>query len=170
MIVLGLDPGATTGWCVYDSEQRRAIAGGEFPEHLADFGDYNGRVDVVVIERPKGQGPTLPQMVECGITFGRLMQWACGKWPNVHELLRYEIKSLLGKATLGEVTVRTDATAWAALKLLHGDGCDAKARTRKGAEVSPPGAIGVLKGSHQRAALAVAVAWAIKNEAQGGAS
>jgi hypothetical protein len=163
MIVLGIDPGTVTGWCVYDSVARRAIAGGEFPEHLADFGDYNGRVDVVVIERPKGQGPTRPDVVECGITFGRLMQWACGKWPVVHELLRYEIKSILSKATLGEVAVRTDATAWAALKLIHGEGSDRKAKTRKGVEVSPPGAIGVLAGSHQRAALAVAVAWVLRD-------
>lgn len=170
MIVLGLDPGATTGWCVYDTDARRAIAGGEFPEHLHDIPASVGRIDCTVLEKPVGQGPTRPEMVACGITFGRLAAWAEGKWPRTYAMPRYTIKSILTKATLGEVTVRTDATAWAALKLLHGEGCDAKARTRKGVEVSPPGAIGVLKGSHQRAALAVAVAWAIENEAQGGAS
>lgn len=164
MIVLGIDPGATTGWCAYDSVERRAIVGGEFPEHYSDFRAFTGHVDVVVIERPKGQGPTRPELIECAITFGRLVQWACGKWPNVYELLRYDIKSILGRATLGEVTVRTDATAWAALRLIHGEGCDAKARMRKGVQVSPPGVIGAIAGSHQRAALAVAVAWVMRCE------
>ena len=164
MIVLGIDPGATTGWATYDTEQRRAIAGGEFPEHLTDFPDDIGRVDVVVLERPVGQGPTRPEMVACGITFGRLIAWAAGKWRRTYDLPRYEVKSILTRATLGEVTVRNDATAWASLRLIHGDGSDKKAKRKKGVEVEPPGAIGALVGGHQKAALAVAVAWCLREQ------
>jgi len=162
VIVLGIDPGNVTGWCVYDSEQRRAIAGGEFPEHRHDIPASVGRIDVVVQEKPVGQGVTRPEMVACGITFGRLAAWAEAKWPRAYSMPRYEVKSILGKATLGEVTVKNDSTAWAALKLIHGEGSDKKAKRNKGVEVEPPGAIGVLVGGHQKAALAVAVAWVLR--------
>ena len=172
MIVLGIDPGATTGWCVYDSESRRAVAGGEFPAHFTCFDGYQGHVDHVVIEEPVGQGPTRPEMVECGKTFGRLMAWAEGKYPpdRVHALVRYRIKSILGQATLGEVLVRNDSTAWAALKLIHGQGSDKKAKRKKGVELEQAGAIGCLVGGHSKAALAAAVAWTIQQQqALGGA-
>lgn len=162
-MILAIDPGATSGWCVYDTAMRRAVASGQFTEHHHDFSAYQGRITDVVIERPKGQGPTRPQMVDCGITFGRLMQWASCKWPpsRVHELLRYEVKSILSAATHGEVHVRNDATAWAALVLLHGEGSGTKPRSRKGQVIDPGGSIGIVK-SHERAALAVAVAWALR--------
>lgn len=160
MMILAIDPGRTTGWALYDTDRRAVVDSGQFPEHLHDI--RTAAVDHVVIERPKGQGPTRPEMVECGITFGRLIQWAESKWPpgHVHGILRYEVKSILSAATHGEVNVRNDATAWAALKLLHGDGCDRKARTRKGEIVAPAGPLGTIT-SHERAAVAAAVAWAI---------
>lgn len=161
-MILGIDPGATTGWCVYDPTRRRVMSCGQFTEHHTDFSAYHGSVTDVVLERPKGQGPTLPALVECGITFGRLMQWASSKWPptRVHELLRYEVKSLLSAATHGEVNVRTDATAWAALVLLHGEGSGDRARKK---DNRPQGAIGQVK-SHERAALAVAVAYVLRKD------
>lgn len=165
MIVLGVDPGATTGWCVYDAVARRVVTSGQFPEHKCDILGCDGpEFDVVVIERPKGQGPTRPQVVECGITFGRLaaMFEAAAHCP-VEELLRYEVKSILSAATHGEIHVKNDSTAWASLVLLHGDGSGSKARTRKGEIVELAGRIGGVT-SHERAALAVAVAWSIREQ------
>lgn len=162
-IILGIDPGTTTGWCIYDEDKQTAIAAGQFDEHHTDFANYTGLVTDVVIERPKGQGPTRPQVVECGITFGRIIEWASRKWhpTHVHEMLRYDIKSILSSATHGEIHVKNDATAWAALVLLHGDGSGVKPRSRKGEVVDVGGCIGIVK-SHERAALAAAVAWSLK--------
>ena len=164
VFVLGIDPGATSGWVVYDATKRTAIASGQFEEHHTDFTAYTGSIDHVVIERPKGQGPTRPQVVECGIIFGRLIQWASLKWPaeRVHEMLRYQVKSVLSKATHGEVHVRNDATAWAALVLLHGIGSGLKPKTRQGKVTDKGGCIGIVR-SHERAALAAAVAWSLEN-------
>ena len=159
MIVLGIDPGGSTGWAVYDSELRRVTHCGEFPDHHHDIPASVGTIDVIVIERPKGRGPTFPQIVEEGITFGRLIAWAESKWERAYGMLRYEVKSALTTATLGEVTVKTKASVWEALVMIHGEGSGAKARTRKGVEVSPPGALGLVAGAHQRDAVAVAVAW-----------
>jgi hypothetical protein len=77
-------------------------------------------------------------------------------------MTRIEVKKILSAATHGEIIVRNDSTAWAALKLLHGDGCDKKPRRKKGQIVDPGGCIGNVK-SHERAALAVAVAWWLKS-------
>lgn len=164
MLILGVDPGAVTGWAVYESADRRVIASGQFNEHqiskqCKDW-IFSLTVDAVVIERPKGQGPTRPQLVECGITFGRLAAYLESKFGErrVYEMLRYEVKSSLSAATHGEVNARNDASVWAALLLLHG-GEDAG---RKATKKNPvPGAIGLAK-SHERAAVAVAVAWAIR--------
>lgn len=155
MIVLGIDPGQVTGWCTYDTDTRRVVAAGKFDGY--DVQGCHGIADVVVIERPKGQGPTFPQVVEAGIAFGYLLRWAETKWPRVHWLFRYDVKRILREATLGEVTPTNDASVWAALKLLHGEGCDKKP-TKKNPE---GGAIGRVS-SHERAALAVAVAWALR--------
>jgi hypothetical protein len=87
-------------------------------------------------------------MVDCGYTTGRivgeLVHW--GRGP-VHELTRREVKRILTAATQRDVVVTDDASAWAALRLLHGDGCDKKG--------------GALHGvrAHARAALAVCVAF-----------
>jgi predicted secreted protein len=68
----------------------------------------------------------------------------------VLELTRREVKLALSEATQRDVVVTDDATAWAALKLLHGDLCDKKG-----------GALHGVK-AHERAALAVAVAFALR--------
>lgn len=157
VIVLGIDPGATTGWCVYDSEAKRVVASGKFAEWDSDSVPDSALIggDAAVVERPKGYGPTRPQLVDCGYVCGRIVERLRFRYtaPRVHELTRLEVCKTLTEATHGEVRVRNDATAWASLKLLHGDGCDKKG-----------GALYGVK-SHERAALAVAVAWAIKNEA-----
>lgn len=166
MIVLGLDPGATTGWVAYDAVARRVIDSGEFREHHLprDLFDIGPRE--IAIERPKGYGPTRPQLVDCGIVFGRILgefEFTTG-WV-VHELTRHEVCKILTDATHGEVRVRNDSTAWAALVLLHGEGSDRKPKRKKGVVVETGGAIGSVTG-HARAALAVAVAWSLRQEQQ----
>ena len=153
MRILGLDPGTKTGWCVYDTDTRSAVAGGEFPEWRQDID--TGRVDAVVLERPRGQGPTFPQVVEAGIVFGYLLRWAEQKWSVVDWLYRLDVKRALRDATMGEITPHNDTTVWAALKMLHGGHeCDRKASKKLG----PAGPLGNIS-SHARAACAVAYAW-----------
>lgn len=167
MIVLGIDPGATTGWCTYDTDRRHVINRGTFrgvdhtDEDYLAFAPH--RIDVAVLERPVAHGPTRPEVVDCAWFAGQLARDA-KQWADaVHILTRLEIRQTLTAATHGVVRVINDATAWAALKLLHGgDGCDDKARTRKGVAISPAGPIGGVT-SHERAALACAVAWVLRN-------
>lgn len=157
MIVLGIDPGATTGWCAYDGEGRRALASGCFRDYRVDH-DVMVRARmpnvVVVIERPKGYGPTRPELVDCGYVCGRLAeQFDMVNAPA--EITRIDVKNALRTATHGEVPVKNDSGVWAALLLLHGGESAAK----KG---------GPLHGvrSHGRAALAVAVAWCLMRTGQ----
>lgn len=163
MNILGIDPGATTGWCLYDSVARRVIAAGDFDEHRcaamwAACCQRKLTVHAIVMERPKGYGPTRPQLVDCGYVAGRIAGWFTSGGCNVEELTRIEVKNTLREATHGEVSLKNDACVWAALKLLHGEGCDKKG--------------GALHGvrAHERAALAVAVAWALRETAAKGAS
>jgi hypothetical protein len=152
-MILGIDPGATTGWCQYDPKCRRVAGSGMFPEsgYASDTRFLRALQDsqTLVIERPVAHGPTRPQVVDCawiaGVLFGRLYEY------DPKTITRLEIKQALTAATLGEVTVRNDATAWAAVLLLHGG----PSAGRKG---------GALHGvrSHARAALAACIAAAEK--------
>lgn len=173
-MILGLDPGATTGWCIYNPFTRRAIDCGEFEGHeyggtaldLVLYGAGSSALRVV-IERPKGYGPTRPQMVDCGYVCGRLIERIARRDSiragEVHELTRMDVCKILTAAMHGALNVRNDATAWAALLHLHGEQSGLRAKRKKGVEIAPAGALGIVTG-HARAALAVAVAWAIKNE------
>lgn len=154
--ILGLDPGSTTGWCWYSTEFRSVLSAGQFAAHEIQEDLFERlRADHVVIERPRGYGPTRPQLVECGWIAGRLLERVArlSGLPVVHELTRLDVCQVLTTAVSGEVRVRNDATAWAALQLLHGGDTAGK----KG---------GPLYGvkAHERAALAVAVAWALRGE------
>lgn len=150
MRILGIDPGAKTGWCVYDSVQGRVIGRGVVVEADLRTTECDIYFDECVIERPKGYGPTRPQLVDCGWVAGRLYEKIRAKSNSAtHTMTRLDVCKALTEATHGEVRVRNDATAWAALKLLHGEGCDKKG--------------GALHGvrSHERAALAIAVAFSL---------
>jgi len=167
--VLGIDPGATTGWGIYDARTRRVVKAGKFRGADADIegSAYLSCVDVAVIERPVAHGPTRPQVVDCAWFAGQLerdaRQWA----DEVHVLTRLEVRQTLTEATHGVVRVVNDATAWAALRLLHGgDGCDRRPKVRKGVVIEEGGPIGGVT-SHERAALALAVAWLLRNELGG---
>jgi len=158
--VLGIDPGNATGWCCYDIIAHRVTASGHFPEDQVPaptaVPEWGNCLDVV-LERPVAHGPTYPQVVDCAWFAGslaRLFRMRCD--PGFfHVLIRRDIKRILTDATAGDVRVKNDATAWAALKLLHGGEASAK----KG---------GCLYGvkSHSRAALAVAVAWHLNETAK----
>lgn len=145
MNIMGIDPGATTGWCLFDSAARRVLASGLFDEAdaSAEFREQSGRASVFVIERPRGYGPTYPQVVDAAWVGGELKA-LCNAMP----IDRRDVKKILSEATNGDVRVKDDASCWAALKLLHGGETCAK----KG------GALHGVK-AHARAALAVAVAW-----------
>ena len=151
--ILSIDPGATTGWVVYDADKRAVVAAGKSLgiEVVAETEHYASTTDVTVIERPKGYGPTRPQLVDCGYLCGYVVATFTAAGLDVVERTRLEVCKALTEAVHGVVRVRNDATAWAALKLLHGgDGCDKKG-----------GPLYAVK-SHARAALAVAVAYALE--------
>lgn len=156
MRILGIDPGQTTGWCLYDTSGFVLECGHAEGADLLFPSTY---ADAVVIERPKGQGPTRPQVVECGIVYGILLadlsrNMSC----PVDSLYRYDVRKALTEATHGTVRVVNDATAWAALVALHGPESARKSTIRKGVAQDNGGPLGCVTG-HARAALAVAVAW-----------
>lgn len=161
MRILGIDPGATTGWCVYDSDSRTVVECGTFEG--ADFLKIPGRhYDKVhaVLERPVAQGATRPQVVECAWIAGMLFrdcQSLVGS-PKSYTITRLQVRQLLTQATYGTIRVVNDATAWAALVQMHGEGSDKKPRRKKGVVVEKGGPLGEVS-SHARAALAAAVAW-----------
>ena len=167
----GIDPGERTGWCLYDPDARRVVRACTMPTNMfptpefLDDGTLIRRQVHYAVERPIGYGPTRPQLVECGITFGRLWERLCASNKNAEFMLRREVCTILSDATNGEVRVRNDSTAWAALCLLHGDGADRKAKIKKGQIVEPGGPLAGVR-SHERAALAVAVACYIKKGGQ----
>lgn len=160
MRVLGIDPGKATGWCVYDAAAARVIDAGTFaeadiPPTLID--SWRGlAVTAAGIEQPKGYGPTRPQVVDCAWVAGQLfadVRRAFGCTP----LERITIRRALRDAVQNVINVRDDASVWAALVMLHGDGSgDKRTKGREG------GAIGAVS-SHERAALAVA--WTVAQRA-----
>lgn len=162
--ILGIDPGATTGWVVYAVDSKAVIDQGEFPgaDCSQEMLTYLENCGYVVLERPRGQGPTRPQVVECGIVFGMLYQRALMHPGTRHDLevtwlYRLDVCKRLTAALHGTISVRNDSTAWAALVALHGDRSDFRGRKKKGAYIEQPGPIGICTG-HARAALATAVA------------
>lgn len=168
MRVLGIDPGATTGWCLYVHSDA-----GAYVESAGTFEQWHGvpslkllRTDYAVIERPKGYGPTRPELVDCGYVCGRIVGEMGRQIPymDLYELTRIEVCKTLTEATHGAVRVRNNATAWAALVLLHGEDSDRKPKRKKGVVIDQGGPLGEVS-SHARAALAVAVAFALRTEA-----
>ena len=151
MKVLALDPGATTGWVLYDADAKRVLSSGQFRGHTHESDDdMMPSSKVVVIERPKGYHGSPGAVVDCGYVCGRIVQGFEERGVKVHEMFRHEIRAVLQEATHGTIRVKNDATAWAALKLLHGEACDKKGGSLYGVK------------AHERAALAVAVAWVMR--------
>ncbi len=167
--VLGIDPGMTTGWVLYDAENRWVRRCGQFSGYEHDIPEaVLWDADAIVIERPVAHGATRPQVVECAFVAGHL----CGQIREldpVYEITRRDVCKILTDACHlpTKDRVRNDATAWAALKMLHGPGCDRRPRRRQGQIVEEGGCIGNVK-SHERAALAAAVAWHLQWSATDG--
>lgn len=163
MLILGLDPGATTGWCLYDTEGRRVIDCGTFERwYCADMANAISRnkVEHVIIESVvPARGGIYPQTVEAALIQGHLEEFIECRLVNApHRMTRGDIRKTLSTAVHRDPVVVNDKTAWQALAILHGPGSDRRT-TKKG---GPGGSIGDV-ASHERAALAVTVAWAIAN-------
>jgi len=125
-MVLGIDPGMTTGWVSYDATARRVVRAGQFRGCDHDSPEAAlWDADAIVIERPVAHGATRPQVVDCAFIAGHLCG-QLGELDEIHLLTRREVCKLLTDACSlpTEDRVRNDATAWAALKLLHGPDCD----------------------------------------------
>jgi hypothetical protein len=155
VIVLGIDPGATTGWVLYDTDHRTAVSAGLFRGDDVPADVPSCGIDLVVIESlhdPRGN--IYPAVVQAGITQGHIERQMRGL--PLHRITRSAVKAILTEATLREPVVRDDKTAWQALVALHGEGSGNRP-TKKQAG----GCIGDVT-SHQRAALAAVVAWCIR--------
>ena len=161
-MILAIDPGKVSGWTIYDEQQRRVIACGSFPRHrmpqeLLDRVLWV-RSPIVFESLEEPRGNIFPAVVTAAIDEGRMREQvlaATGIEPQC--ISRHDVKRTLSLAVHGEPVVKDDKTAWQALVALHGPGSDQK-RTKSHEE----GCIGLVTG-HERAALAVAVAWAIRN-------
>lgn len=158
MHILGIDPGAKTGWCVYDTINRQVLEAGTIETHIVTeevrLAWKQWQVDRVVMERLVPHGATYPQVVDAAYTSGRLVELVphlgvCATLPI--EITRRAVRKTLQTETNGSVRVQNDKTVKEALKLLHDDpNCD-----RKG------GCLYALRGtgSDGWAALAAAYAW-----------
>lgn len=164
-LLLGIDPGETIGWCLYDTDDRRVNAFADYPCEDAlgagvveFFKQHAGRWVQVVIERPKVYGGIArPDVGETCVQFGRLFEMFRQNGSTPCCPTRIEIRKALTDATQGVINVRNDATAWQALKVLHGgDKAD-----KKGGKLH-----GFLGKGHAKAALAVAVAWDLMHPAE----
>lgn len=150
MNILGIDPGATTGWCVYNTERRAVVARGLYEGHDSIILMPGASVaHVAVVERLVPHGASYPQVVESAYVAGRI---AGELRPaiQVHELKRSDVRRVLQEATHGAVKVKDDKSVRAAIVVIHG-----------GDSATEAG--GCLHGvtSHVWAALAVALAWSL---------
>lgn len=162
-LILGIDPGSkTTGWCLYDTQNFVRSCGEFTGSELSDEAwDAVYKADHIAVERPVGQGPTRPDMVETGIVAGILFErvGCASKW-----ITRLEVRKTLQAAVHGTIQVRNDATVWAALVAYFGHDSDRKPKRKKGVVIDQGGQLGEVKG-HARAALAVALAFWLRSEA-----
>lgn len=169
-LILGIDPGSkTTGWCLYDT--KIGVNGSGEVERAnmdARLATWRTMADYIVIEKPVGQGPTRPEMVETGIVAGMLfstMTMRGDKPSHLPEwITRLEVRKALQAAVHGTIQVRNDASVWAALVAYFGHDSDRKPKRKKGVVIDQGGPLGEVNG-HARAALAVALAFWLRREA-----
>lgn len=158
MIVAAFDPGATTGWCAYDATTQRVTARGQFHRHeipLDAIEAARNSAHVVIEGFGEVHAGIYPQTVAAAVTCGRLIERLIHEAHREPvELTRLDVKRALTAATLREPVVTDDRSAWRALLVLHG-GDDA---AKKG------GPLHAVK-AHERAALAVAVAFVLRTQA-----
>lgn len=156
--ILGIDPGAKTGWCTYDSERRCVNDSGWFETTLVSWQGEITECDVIVIEKPRVFPGSPPNMgdacINSGILWHKLLT-LFGRAPLW--LTMNEIRSRLSRATHGEINARNNATVTAALRIVHGDDSDKRPKIKKGKVIEEGGPI-YVRNNHERDALAAA--WA----------
>jgi hypothetical protein len=173
--ILGIDPGATIGLCVYDTETRRAVWADQYTAlGAAMAGISYARLwkgaEVIGIERARIYGAGGASVANTIEQVGWLLASLGASLPDnsaaivrcggdVHTLERRAVVSALS-AAVGQ-SVKGDAGVWQALCTLHPGGSQrpvaGKPATRQKPAVDAVEA-GPLYGvsSHARAALAVA--------------
>jgi|GEM_PF-6315075 len=158
-IILGIDPGKTSGWAIYDATRNLAVSSGEFTGDALPSEAVPITVSVCVVEVPVGQGPTYPDVVRAGVVAGQLHE-RLRSVMETHFLERLAIRQRLTTAVHGIFRVTNDPTAWRAVKLIlcGREDCDLRGSKKLGRE---PGPLAHVKGKDARAALAAAVAWTL---------
>lgn len=161
--IMGVDPGATTGWCLWDT-RRIVLGSGQFDQHIcsATFIAALDSASMAVVEGfDDVHAGIYPQTVHAAVTCGRLLEIIERRNIACTQMGRMVIKSELQRAVHSEVRVQKDKDVWTALTLLHGPGSDKKPRVKRGVVVEPGGTLGTVR-DHARAALAAAVAWHLR--------
>ncbi len=160
MRILGIDPGAKTGWAVYDTRTKSVVQAGICDGAALPWGEIV-QCDLAVVERPESYGAARPQVVDAAWVAGQLYAQAAAHCERVQALFRRQVVRSIGLA-LG-TPVRGDSEVWRALCELHGgDGADARAR--KATKTEPAREPGPLSGCIAHSKAAVAVAYAITQE------
>jgi hypothetical protein len=175
MKILGIDPGATIGLCVYDTQAKRAVFAWQYTSlQDAMAGIYHARefegADAIGIERARIYGAGGASVANTIEQVGWLLASLGASLPDssaaivrcgadVHTLERRAVVSAL-TAAVGQ-SVKGDAGVWQALCTLH-PGAAQRPVAAKPATRSKPAVDAVEAGplfgvsSHARAALAVA--------------
>lgn len=149
MRILGIDPGTTTGWCEYRTNTRSVISSCQTKGSTIPSMDW--ATDLFVIEKVVPHGASYPQVVEAAWIGGEIAGYLRGQGKLPFLITRLEVRQALQQAVHGTIKVKDDKTVWAALLALHGG----EAAGKKGGAI-----YGVM--AHERAALAVAVAFSLK--------
>ena len=179
MVIIGIDPGATIGLCVYDTTAGKAVCSEQYTDLLRAMSQvgYLGdvwKVDAIGIERARIYGAggasvanTIEQVgwllasLNAHLPDGKDAIQECGA-RLVYTLERRAVVSALSDA-VGQ-SVKGDAGVWQALCTLHPGAAQrpvaAKPATRQKPAVDAVEA-GPLFGVSSHARAALAVAWAL---------
>ena len=185
MVIIGIDPGATIGLCVYDTAAGRALYSGQYRDPVAAIDKascmqrWDYKIDAIGIERARiygAGGASVANTIEqVGWFLGRYgvlppassdAIQCCGG--TVYTLERRAVVKALS-TEMGQ-SVQGDAGVWAALCRLHPDAMRrpvaAKPATRTKPAVDAVEA-GPLYGVSSHARAALAVAWALGKHLEG---
>lgn len=185
MLTIGIDPGATIGVCVYDTDARRVlkaacvVSAQEALEWVqAEYRADDSGMTPIAIERPRIYQSAGNELCDTIEQTGWLVGMLGGEYPpqpkasGVYvcpptmardcEVYLLERRAVVGalSAAMGQ-TVKGDAGVWQALKALHPDATRRPVAERP-ATRTKPAVEGVRAGplygvtAHERAALAVA--------------
>ena len=181
MIVIGIDPGATIGVCVYDTTAGNVLASltTRDPQEAVGWVKLGVDHDAIGIERARIYGAGGASVANTIEQVGWLLSALRARLPtsgdaiqlcgnDVYTLERRAVVKALS-VEMGE-SVKGDAGVWAALCRLHPDAMRrpvaAKDATRTRAAVDAVEA-GPLYGVSSHARAALAVAWALGKHLEG---